>query len=170
MKFKFINFVLNVSIQEASEDENGIKQWHIDSGIDKELGTNGTFFPDYNEFQLNPNTYNILDLNPDEVYSITDKGLILMLAFIENTGNNDCLIGYKSHSSSDNIFPIKLGKKECLYLRGTDTTIMSQLLIKSTLGSSIKFLFTSDGTFKRVNDSNGNIIRDSLNREVVAFL
>ena len=170
MSLKSIKFAINISAQEANEDENGIKEWHIDSDIDKELGISGSFFPKSTEFEINPNTHNILDLNGNEVYSIVDKSLILMLAFIENIGDNDCLIGYKSNSSSENIFPIKLEKDGCIYLRGTDTTIMSQLLIKSALGSSIKFLFTSDGTFKRVNDSNGNIIRDNLNREVVAFL
>tara|TARA_R100000808_G_C2154469_1_gene165427 strand:+ start:3884 stop:4396 length:513 start_codon:yes stop_codon:yes gene_type:complete len=170
MIYKLINFSLNISAQEANINENGIKEWSTDDSIDGELGINGVFYPNNTEFQLNPNTYNPeFYLNPNEVYNVIDKGLILMLGFIENVGDNDCVLGYKTNSG-ENIFPMKLDKNDCIYLRGADTIVMSQLIIKSELGSTIKCLFTSNGTFTRVGDTQGNIVRDSYNREVVAFL
>ena len=167
MFLKSVHFNLNVSPQEGEVNENGATSWNIDSDINKELGINGAFYPNNMEFQINPNTYNIIDLEADEPKKVLDVGLLLMLVFIENMGNNSILLDLNTGNGG---YPIKLEKNDCIYIRGAQTSIMNQLFAKSTLGSRLRFLFTSDGTFKRVTAIDGSVIVDSQNREVVSFL
>ena len=169
MLFKSIYFALNVSVQEGLIDENGRKDWTIDKNVKDELGVAGSFTPNLYEFQLSPNTYDIKTLNANEVYPAVESSLILKLGFIQNTGENDCLIGYRNYNENQN-FPIVLKPNDSIYIRGEDTVLMSTLLLKSINGTTIKFLFSSDATFNRILDLDGNIIVDSLNREVVGFL
>ena len=168
MFLKTIHYNLNVSPQEGEINENSRTSWNIDSDINAELGISGLFFsPNNDAFEMNPNTYNIIELEANEPRKVLDVGLILMMVFMENMGENSIFLDLNSGEGG---YPIKLEKNDCIYIRGAETSVMNQLYSKSTLGSKLRFLFTSDGTFQRVNSLDGSTIIDSSNREVVAFL
>jgi hypothetical protein len=58
-----------------------------------------------------------------------------------------------------------------MHFRGAETYIMSQLLAKSTLGSELLFLFTSDAEFNLIlQSSTGSHLIDSDGREIVGYL
>ena len=171
MKIRTIYYSLDISPEEEAKDENNNSFWSTDSDRDRTLGFSGSYTPMNDAIffsELNPTTYNRIKIEAGESKPVLEDSKLLNMLFIKNIGENSVFLGF---NGDDADFPIKLLKNDTMHFRGAETYIMSQLLAKSTLGSELLFLFTSDAEFNLIlQSSTGSHLIDSDGREIVGYL